>query len=305
MQDVHGAIQLSGTILATSRTNPAKREGGLDEVTNNLKRYGFDALVAIGGDDTLGVAAVLAERGLNVVGVPKTIDNDIPLTDFCIGFDTAANVVAEALDRLQGTARSHMRTMVVEVMGRESGWLAIVGGMAGGADFITIPEVPVSIDDLIAHVTRRLQSRRFSVIVIAEGTEVIGLEKAAARPTSLDEFGHVRLSERGIAQRVADQIEHVTGVETRVTVLGHLQRGGTPTVRDRYMSILIGSAAVDFLHRGLAGSMTAVKGHEIVPIRLSEIVGKTNLVPPQLYEMGSRFFLSMAAPGTSQRRVAP
>jgi 6-phosphofructokinase len=240
-----------------------------------------------------------------VVGVPKTIDNDIPLTDFCIGFDTAANVVAEALDRLQGTARSHMRTMVVEVMGRESGWLAIVGGMAGGADFIAIPEVPVSIDDLITHVRRRSESRRFSVMVIAEGTEVIGMETAPVSPTTLDEFGHVRLAERGIAQRVADHIERVTGMETRVTVLGHLQRGGTPTVRDRYMSILVASAAVDFLHRDLAGSMTAVRGHEIVPVALSEIAGKTNLVPPQLYEMGSRFFLSMATSERSGRRVVP
>lgn len=303
--DVHGIIQLSGTILGTSRTNPGKREGGLDEVIRNLKRHRVDGLVAIGGDDTLGVAARLAERGVQVVGVPKTIDNDIPHTDFCIGFDTAANVVAEALDRLQGTARSHMRTMIVEVMGREAGWLAIVGGMAGGADFIAIPEVPVSIDDLIAHVRRRLRTRRFSVVVIAEGTEVLGMEKPPVRPTTIDEFGHVRLSERGIAQRVADHVERVTGTETRVTVLGHLQRGGTPTVRDRYMSILVGSAAVDFLHRDMAGSMTAVKGHEIVPVPLSEVAGKTNLVPPQLYEMGSRFFLSMTMSERARRRVAP
>ena len=290
MEDVLGIINLSGTILGTSRTNPAKIEGGFEQALATLARNGMDGLVAIGGDDTLGVSATLFQKGFKVVGVPKTIDNDLALTDFCIGFDTASNIVAEALDRLQGTARSHMRIMVVEVMGREAGWLAIVGGMAGGADHIAIPEVPVHIDELIAHAEQRAKTRRFGVMVIAEGTEVHGLSAPEDDPTLVDQFGHVRLADRGIAQRVADEIERRTGIETRVTVLGHVQRGGTPTVRDRYQSMLVGSAAVDFLHRDLAGNMAAVRGQDIVPVLLSEVAGKNNLVPPELYAMGREFF---------------
>jgi 6-phosphofructokinase 1 len=294
-EDVLGIITQSGTILDTSRTNPAKIEGGFDQALATLKRNGIEGLVTIGGDDTLGVSAKLHERGFDVVGIPKTIDNDLPLTEFCIGFDTAANVVAEALDRLQGTARSHARIMVVEVMGREAGWLSIVGGTAGGADFIVIPEVPVHIDELVAHAQQRAKTHRFGVMAIAEGAEVDGMERSTDESKSVDAFGHVRLADRGVAQRVADEIERRTGIETRVTVLGHVQRGGTPTIRDRYVSMLMGAAAVDYLHRGLGGNMTAYKGEEIVPVPLAEVAGKNSLVTPEIYAMVSRFFRTTPA----------
>jgi len=294
-EDVVGIITQSGTILGTSRTNPAKIEGGFDQALATLKRNGIEGLVAIGGDDTLGVSAKLHERGFDVVGIPKTIDNDLPCTDFCIGFDTAANIVAEALDRLQGTARSHARIMVVEVMGREAGWLSIVGGTAGGADFIAIPEVPVHIDELVAHAEQRGKTHRFGVMAIAEGAEVDGMEGPTDEQGAVDAFGHVRLADRGVAQRVADEIERRTGIETRVTVLGHVQRGGTPTVHDRYVSMLLGAAAVDYLHGGLGGNMTAYKGQEIVPVPLAEVAGKNSLVTPEIYATVRQFFGTVPA----------
>ena len=293
--EVRDIVGLSGTMLGTSRTNPASTKDGFDQVMGSLKRHGIDALVAIGGDDTLGVGAQLHELGVKVVGIPKTIDNDIPETDFCIGFDTATGVVADAVDRLHSTAKSHLRIMVVEVMGRDTGWLAIVGGVAAGADFIAIPEVPLHIDDIVEHATHRIETHRFGVMVVAEGTQVQGLKLAAASTDTHDEFGHIRLAERGVAQRIADEIEGRTGIETRVTVLGHLQRGGTPSVRDRYISTLMGSAAVDFLHRDLFGCMAALKGQEIVCVPLVEVAGKTHGVPPELYEAGRRFFRMVTA----------
>ena len=264
-------------------------------VVGNLKRHGIDGLVAIGGDDTLSVAAKLHDAGAKVVGIPKTIDNDVPATDFCIGFDTATAVVADALDRLHSTAKSHARIMVVEAMGRHAGWLAIVGGLAGGADFIAIPEVSVHIDYLTEHVLKRIETHHYGVMVIAEGTHVEGLEIPKAEVDDTDQFGHIKLSDRGIAQRVADELERRTGIDTRVTVLGHIQRGGTPSVRDRYISTLLGSAAVDFLHRDVLGCMAALRGQDIVPVPLAEIAGKNRTVPPELYEMGRRFFRQMAA----------
>ncbi|HUS82584.1 MAG TPA: ATP-dependent 6-phosphofructokinase [Dehalococcoidia bacterium] len=293
--EVRDILHESGTVLGTSRVNPGRSRESLDEVVGNLRRNAIDALVTIGGDDTLSVAAKLHEAGVAVVGIPKTIDNDIPGTDFCIGFDTATGVVADALDRLLSTAKSHARIMVVEVMGRDTGWLAVVGGLGGGADFIAIPEVPVHIDYIVEHARQRIAAHRFSVMAVAEGTHIQGLEVPSGHVDASDQFGHVRLSERGIAQRIADEVEHRTGVDTRVTVLGHLQRGGTPSVRDRYISTLMGSAAVDFMHRDVLGCMTALKGQEIVPVPLSEIAGKTWSVPPELYDLGRRYFRTMAA----------
>jgi 6-phosphofructokinase 1 len=293
--EVRDILHESGTMLGTSRTNPGRSKEDLEEVVRNLRRHAIDGLVAIGGDDTLSVAAKLHEAGVKVVGIPKTIDNDVPGTDFCIGFDTATGVIADALDRLLSTAKSHARIMVTEVMGRDTGWLAVVGGLAGGADFIAIPEVPVHIDYIIEHAAQHIATHRFSVMAIAEGTQVEGLEVPKAEVDASDQFGHVRLADRGIAQRVADEIERRTGIDTRVTVLGHLQRGGTPSVRDRYISTLMGSAAVDFLHRDILGCMTSLKGQEIVSVPLSEIAGKTWSVPPELYELGRRFFRTMAA----------
>jgi phosphofructokinase-like protein len=293
--EVRDIVGQSGTMLGTSRTNPERTEGGLDQVVGALKRHGIDGLVAIGGDDTLSVAAKLHEVGVKIVGIPKTIDNDIPGTDFCIGFDTATGVVADGLDRLQSTARSHLRIMVMEVMGRDTGWLAIVGGMAGGADFIAIPEVPLHIDYLVEHAAHRIETHRFGVWVIAEGTRIDGLEAHTAKVDERDQFGHVRLVERGISQRVADVIESRTHIETRVTVLGHLQRGGTPSVRDRYVSTLMGSAAVDFLHRDMFGCMTSLRGQEIACVPLVEVAGQTRGVPAELYDMGRRFFRTVTA----------
>jgi ATP-dependent phosphofructokinase / diphosphate-dependent phosphofructokinase len=294
-EDVVGIITESGTILRTSRTNPAKIEGGFDQALATLKRNSIGGLVAIGGDDTLGVSAKLHERGFDVVGVPKTIDNDLPSTDFCIGFDTAANVVAEEIYRLQTTARSHGRILVVEVMGREAGWLSIVGGTAGGADFIAIPEVPVHIDELVACAGQCGKTQGFGVMAIAEGAEVDGLESPTDEQGTVDAFGHVRLADRGVAQQVAEEIERRTGIETRFAVLGHVQRGGTPTVHDRYVSMLLGGAAVDYLHRGLGGNMTAYKGQEIVPVPLAEVAGKNSLVTPEIYETVSRYFRTTPA----------
>ncbi len=298
--EVRDILPLSGTMLHTSRTNPGRSREDLEVVLGNLRRRGIDALIAIGGDDTLGVAAKLHDAGAKVVGIPKTIDNDVPGTDFCIGFDTATGVVADALDRLLATAKSHARIMVTEVMGREAGWLAIIGGLAGGADFIGIPEVPVHIDYIVDHATEYMATHGFSVMAIAEGTRVEGLETGKAEVDTKDQFGHVKLAERGIAQRIADEIERRTGLDTRVTVLGHIQRGGMPSVRDRYISTLMGSAAVDFAHRDILGCMTALKGQEIVPVPLSEVAGKTWAVPPELYELGRRFFRTMAALETPQ-----
>lgn len=293
--EVRDILHEGGTMLGTSRTNPGRNASDMAIVIENLRKHKVDGLVAIGGDDTLSVAAKLHAAGVKVVGVPKTIDNDVPGTDFCIGFDTATGVVADAVDRLHSTAKSHLRIMVVEVMGRDTGWLAIVGGVAAGADFIAIPEVPLHIDDIVEHATHRIETHRFGVMVVAEGTQVQGLKLAAASTDTHDEFGHIRLAERGVAQRIADEIEGRTGIETRVTVLGHLQRGGTPSVRDRYISTLMGSAAVDFLHRDLFGCMAALKGQEIVCVPLVEVAGKTHGVPPELYEAGRRFFRMVTA----------
>ncbi|HXF51765.1 MAG TPA: ATP-dependent 6-phosphofructokinase [Dehalococcoidia bacterium] len=291
VDDIRGILHVGGTVLGTSRTNPARSEQEMAQVFENMRRYQLDALVAIGGDDTLGVAAKLHEAGLRVVGIPKTIDNDLPFTDACIGFDTATQVIAEALDRLHTTASSHHRVMVVEVMGRDVGWLAVVGGMAGGADFIAIPEEPVTLEDICEHVRRRFQGRRFSVIVVAEGAQIEGLETRQVESGPVDQFGHVRLAERGIGQRLADEIEARTGIEARVTVLGHVQRGGSPSVRDRVIGMRFGVAAVDFLHAGNVGTMTALQGNDIVPVPLSEVVGKTHTVSRELYAMAREFFI--------------
>ncbi len=292
--EVRDILHESGTMLGTSRTNPGRSAADMATVVENLRRHSIDGLVAIGGDDTLSVAAKLNDAGVKVVGIPKTIDNDVPETDFCIGFDTATGVIADGLDRLLSTAKSHGRIMVMEVMGRDTGWLAIVGGMAGGADFIAIPEVPLEIDYVVNHARHRMETHHFSVMVVAEGTQLQGLDLPVGEVNVSDQFGHVRLVERGIGQHVADEIERRTGIDTRVTVLGHLQRGGTPSVHDRYYSTLLGSAAVDFLHRDLAGNMTALKGQAIVPVPLASIAGKTRFVPPELYEMGQRFFRTIA-----------
>src|ERR671936_2932473 len=227
---VRGILPLGGTILGTSRTNLLKEKDGVPQAITLLRRNGIDGLVAIGGDDTLSVAAVMSDAGYPVVGVRKTIDNDLSVTEFCIGFDTAVGVVTEALDRLHTTASAHHRVMVVEVMGRDTGWVALMGGVAGGADLIILPEFDLPLADVVAHLHRRRgEGKLFSIIVVAEGARIPELEKEQGGTAEKDAFGHIRLAKRGVGDILAGAVEHLTGFETRVTVLGHLQRGGSPS----------------------------------------------------------------------------
>jgi phosphofructokinase-like protein len=241
-----GILPLGGTMLGSSRVNPMKLDRGVDQVLHNLEKFNLDALVAIGGDDTLSVAARLAEARARVVGVPKTMDNDLSVTDYCIGFDSAVSVVTEALDRLHTTAASHHRVMVCEVMGRDTGWVAVMGGLAGGADMIIIPEFSVTLDDVVARLeVRRQGGSDFSIIVVAEGVEMDGLQSKDEAEGARDAFGHVQLSRRGVGESLGQIIEERTGHETRATVLGHVQRGGSPTAYDRIWATRVGAKAYD------------------------------------------------------------
>ncbi|HLZ07221.1 MAG TPA: ATP-dependent 6-phosphofructokinase, partial [Chloroflexota bacterium] len=279
-----------GTILGTSRTNPFRNPDQVQQVIDNLSRHEIDALIAIGGDDTLSVASRLFDLGQKVVGIPKTMDNDVSGTDFTIGFNSAVTVVMDALDRLHTTASSHHRVLVVEVMGRDAGWVAVVGGLAGGADFILIPERPTSIETVSKHLERRRASGKdFSIIVIAEGAEIPDIDSGDPSGAT-DAFGHVRLDRRNIAENFGREIERRTGFETRVTVLGHVQRGGSPTLFDRVMATRYGVAAVDYVRDGRYGYMPALRGTEIVPCLLSEAVSKSRAVDLDLYELAQIFY---------------
>ena len=286
-----GILQLGGTVLGSSRTNPMKREGGREEVLRNLGRAELDALVAIGGDDTLSVAAWLAEHGGPVVGVPKTMDNDLSVTDYCIGFDTAVSRVAEALDRLHTTAASHHRVMVVEVMGRDTGWVALMGGLAGGADLILIPEVKVTLEEIIDRLQKRLQSGHdFSIIVVAEGVEMEGVTDKQVAEGKLDAFGHAQLSKRGVADTLAEVIEARLGHETRTTVLGYTQRGGSPSAYDRIWATRVGVAAYDLVLAKRWGMMPVVRNGTVETAPISEVVRETRRVTPELYELAKVFY---------------
>jgi len=289
--DVSGILHLGGTILGSSRTNPARSEDEMRQVEDNLRRREIDALVTIGGDDTLSVSAKLSARGFAVVGVPKTIDNDVAHTDYCIGFESAAEVVGEALDRLHTTAEAHRRVMVVEVMGRDAGWLAMAGGVGGGADLVIIPEEPVSLERVVHHVQQRMDARRFSIVVVAEGATVKGTELEAAGGR-VDQFGHAQLATRGIGTRLAEAIEQRTGVETRVTVLGHVQRGGSPSMFDRVLATRLGAAAVDFIHEGRTGVMAGIHGLEIVPVPFADVIGHNRQVDRRFYRLVQHFALA-------------
>ena len=280
--DVSGILHLGGTILGSSRTNPARSEDEMAQVEATLRRTRVEGLITIGGDDTLSVSARLSQRGMAVVGVPKTIDNDVPHTDYCIGFDSAVGVVGDALDRLHTTAESHRRVMVVEVMGRDAGWLAMTGGVGGGADLIIIPEDPISLDRVLEHVTRRMESRRFSIIVVSEGATVDGIDQAAAGG-AVDQFGHPQLASRGIGTRLAEAIEQALRVECRPTVLGHVQRGGSPSMFDRVLATRMGASAVDYLHDGRTGVITALQGLDVVPVPLSDVIGRNRAVDPRFF----------------------
>src|SRR5438270_1092696 len=287
--DVRGILPLGGTILGTSRTNPSKENDGIARVIRTLRHHGVDAMVPIGGDDTLSVAAKLAEAGFPTVGVPKTIDNDLSVTEFCIGFDTAVGVVTEALDRLHTTASAHHRVMVVEVMGRDTGWVALMGGVAGGADLIIIPEFAVKLSDVVAHLYRRRgDGKLFSIIVVAEGVSISGVE-AESREGEPDAFGHVRLAKRGVGDLLASSVERETGFETRVTVLGHLQRGGSPSPVDRIWATRLGVAAVELIVDGKSGVIPIRRNGDVEVVPLTEVIKEQRRVPKELYELTQVF----------------
>jgi len=282
-----GILPRGGTILGSSRTNPLKVEGGVDRIVGTMKSLSVDGLIAIGGEDTLGVATKLAESGLTVVGVPKTIDNDLNATDYTFGFDTAVQIAVEAIDRLHTTAESHHRVLIVEVMGRHAGWIALHSGLAGGANVILIPERPFDIDQVCAYIEKRFARHYAPIVVVAEGTQPKEgtMELQAAE---LDAFGHVRLG--GIAQVLEREIQARTGYESRQTVLGHVQRGGTPTAFDRVLATRFGLHAIDAMHEGDSGVMVALRGTEIVRVPLSAATAELKLVPVERYEEVEVFF---------------
>jgi len=292
--DVHavrGILPRGGTILGSSRTNPFKENApgrnGVDRIKDNLAGLGVDALIVIGGEDTLGVAARLYDEGIPVVGVPKTIDNDLGATDYTFGFDTAVNIAMEAIDRLHTTAESHHRALIVEVMGRHAGWIALHAGLAGGANVILIPERPFDIDKVVAWVEHRFQTRYAPIVVVAEGAHPVH-DELALTSAELDSFGHVRLG--GVGQLLAEEIEKRTGKEARCTVLGHIQRGGTPTAFDRVLATRFGLHAVAAVYDEAFGTMVALRGTDIVRVPLVEATRELKLVPVDRYAEAEVFF---------------
>jgi phosphofructokinase-like protein len=284
---VRGILPRGGTILGSSRTNPIKVDGGVARIEANLRELGIDALIAIGGEDTLGVATQLAEQGINVVGVPKTIDNDLGATDYTFGFDTAVQIAVDAIDRLHTTAESHHRALIVEVMGRHAGWIALHSGLAGGANVILIPERPFDIDLVCEYVTARFKRHYAPIIVVAEGAEPAE-GTLALQAGELDAFGHVRLG--GIGAVLEREIEARTGFESRQTVLGHVQRGGTPTAYDRILATRFGLHAIDAVHEGDSGVMVALRGTDIVRVPLADATRELKTVPLDRYAEAQVFF---------------
>ncbi|MGI9001072.1 MAG: 6-phosphofructokinase [Pseudonocardia sp.] len=284
---VRGLLPRGGTILGSSRTNPFAIEDGVEKIRHNLQNLGVDALIAVGGEDTLGVATKLHEIGVNVVGVPKTIDNDLSGTDYTFGFDTAVTIATEAIDRLHTTAESHHRALIVEVMGRHAGWIAMHSGMAGGANAILIPELRFDIGQVCKWVESRFRMDYAPIIVVAEGAQPKEGDEVLLTGEK-DAFGHVRLG--GIGDYLAREIESRTGKEARTTVLGHVQRGGTPTARDRWLATRFGLHAIDAVHEGKWGQMTALRGTDIVTVPLAEATKELKLVPPSLYAEAEVFF---------------
>jgi 6-phosphofructokinase 1 len=286
---VTGILHRGGTILGTSRTNPYKTDEDLQRTLANIKRFGMDAIIAVGGEDTLGVACRLfTDYRLNIVGVPKTIDNDLLGTDYTFGFDTAVHIATEAIDRLHTTAESHHRIMVIEVMGRHTGWIATVAGMAGGADCILIPEKPVSIEEVAEIIKKRhSMGKTFSIVVVAEGFMPQGMPVLCEKEKT-DDFGHIRLG--GIGNLIGQKLEELTAIETRVTILGHIQRGGTPTAFDRVLATRFGVKAVDMVYNNKFGIMAALQGNQIIPVSLEEVRKGKKMVNMELYEIAEVFF---------------
>ena len=289
MSAVSGILPKGGTILGTSRTNPYKKQGDVEKVKDSFKKIGLDALVAVGGEDTLGVASKLVKDGLpNIVGVQKTIDNDLSATDYTFGFDTALNVAMECIDRLHTTAESHHRIIVAEVMGRHAGWIAIEAGIAGGADVILIPEIPIDVDEVCKIIKKRHErGKTFSIVVVAEGAQFKD-GSMITQEQKLDSFGHVRLG--GVGEDLAAQIEKRTGFETRVSVLGHIQRGGSPTAFDRVLGTRFGVKAVDLIKNKKFGRMVALAGIKIIDVPLEEAVKALKTVDMELYDIAKVFF---------------
>ncbi|HET7207757.1 MAG TPA: 6-phosphofructokinase [Terriglobales bacterium] len=287
LSTVAGILPRGGTILRTSRTNPAKREDGLQHCIDALKQHGCDALVAIGGDDTLSVALKLQQKGAKVVGVPKTIDNDLAGTDFTFGFDTAVNIATGAIDRVHTTAEAHNRVIVVEVMGRDAGWIALYSGIAGGADVILIPEQPFDIEKVAETIRQRhARGRYFSIIVAAEGARFAdGKGMTQDGGANVDEFGHTRLG--GVGNALAQEIEKRTGYETRSVVLGHIQRGGSPSAFDRVLATRYGLGAIDMVHHGEFGKMAALRGNKIVSVPISDAIATNRKVDPEMVQVAA------------------
>jgi ATP-dependent phosphofructokinase / diphosphate-dependent phosphofructokinase len=287
ISSVRGILPRGGTILGSSRTNPLKVDGGVERIEANFAALGVDALVAIGGEDTLGVATTLAEHGLPVVGVPKTIDNDLNATDYTFGFDTAVMIATEAIDRLHTTAESHHRVLVIEVMGRHAGWIALHSGMAGGANGILIPEVPFDLDEVCGWVESRFRSSYAPIICVAEGALPTDGD-LITKDATVDAFGHVKLS--GIGDWLASAIEDRTGKESRAAVLGHIQRGGSPTAFDRVLATRFGLNAIDTIKDEDNGKMVALRGTDIVRVPLADATGVLKTVPMERYREASVFF---------------
>jgi len=292
-REISGILPRGGTIIGTSRTNPYKVDGGVDRVLATMRDSGLDALVAVGGEDTLGVASRLAsDHDVHVVGVPKTIDNDLSGTDYTFGFDTAVYIATEAIDRLHTTAESHNRVMVVEVMGRHTGWIAVVSGIAGGADVILIPEHPITVEEACDDIRRRhTKGKDFSIVVVSEGYELTyasGETRTVTQEADLDAFGHVRLG--GVGDALAREIEERTGYETRVTVLGHVQRGGSPTPHDRVLATRYGIKAAELVIAGAWGRMAALRGDEVTDVSLEEATAELKTVPTHWYDTARVFF---------------
>lgn len=288
-EDVEDIHTLGGTIIQSSRTNVYKTEDGPAKVRETMNRLGLECIVAIGGDDTIGVANKLQKDGMNMVAVPKTIDNDLSATDSTFGFDTAVNIAADAIDRLHTTAKSHSRILVVETMGRYTGWIALTAGMASGAHYIAIPEFPVTVDDIVKTINeRKAKGKKYSIVVVSEGCKFSDLPEETAQST--DSFGHVRLVKREIGPKLAEELEARIGMEARAVVLGHLQRGGTPTAFDRVLGTKFGLRAAELVIAQKYGYMVALKGNNVIPVQMEEAVATLKKVDEELYNFSGTFF---------------
>lgn len=288
LESASGILPRGGSILGTSRTNPFKNEKAPESILQNIRKASIGAVITIGGEDTISVAHRMGELGLNCIAVPKTIDNDVSGTDYTFGFNTAVAIATEALDRLHTTAETHHRVMILEVMGRDTGWIALEAGLAGGADIILIPEKPFDVDEICKLIKQRqTRNRSFSIIVVAEGAKPRG-GKEIAYSESFDQFGHIRLG--GVGYFLGKEIERCMPIETRVVVLGHLQRGGPPNAFDRVLATRFGIAAIDLVHEGKFGQMVAIRCNKIIAVPLKEVVGKLKTVDLSLYDIASVFF---------------